>query len=228
MTAVFPLRCCCVGDQDAEISVAPVDAKHVSEVGIVESVADRFRLDTEPPVKPYECVFDVAVQSNGRLGLVLEAKYYGMLSVLRIREDSCLHSYNLTAVSERRVQKHDFIMEVNGKTTKAEILEEVRGRPRSFSMQILRPHKFRVTIHKGSASFGAKLNFEKSGVSLDIEELVGGALIEYNKGAQPNERICVRDFICEVNGVSESSEKMLNEIRAASELHLLIGRPPSA
>mmetsp|Transcript_113694 Transcript_113694/g.361223 ORF Transcript_113694/g.361223 Transcript_113694/m.361223 type:complete len:146 (+) Transcript_113694:390-827(+) len=139
----------------------------------------------------------------------------------------CFEAHNAKAAPDNRLEKHDFIVSINGKTSQEIMLAEVKWCKDTVTMKIFRPMPFVVKIAKRGKPFGTGLVFHKDSCSMEIKEIRDGALKDHNARAAPDQQVQVGDFILKVNAF-ETPEQMVEALKTLSEFELTFARPPKA
>jgi len=185
-----------------------------------------------PPQEPRAArEFDVTVERRigDTVGLMLASKTAGLRIVDIV--PGKLKEVNSAAAPDRRIEKHDFILEVNGKSTqgngKNDAMAIIQGISWTLKLKMHRPLEYTVTIAKSAKPFGALLGYQMHIPAIEITAIRDGALKDYNATAGPEAQVKVIDTIIAVNGIADTSVAMVEAIRSRAEIVLTLVRPPA-
>lgn len=165
-------------------------------------------------------------KGTGGLGLKMDFKQSG-LSVAEIVTGAGADRYNASAAPTRTIEVLDYICAVNGTTGSPQELVAAMKAVQELKVKMYRPASFNVILKKGTGNLGIGLKFQQDSASLDVAEITAGVAQDYNASASAEEQIMVNDVIKSVNGISRDVQKMINEIKAASHLNLVMLRGPA-
>mmetsp|Transcript_73340 Transcript_73340/g.238676 ORF Transcript_73340/g.238676 Transcript_73340/m.238676 type:complete len:246 (+) Transcript_73340:49-786(+) len=241
------IGCCCVEDDDFQVVIIDVKSegreqfagKLIEEKAQAEPKAreepkpekKRDPLKDEPKEEdsgPQPYIFEVAVERDGEhLGMVLDTSASTkVLFVSRIVGGS-LTTYNDAVEDDRRIKMYDFILEINGRTTHKEMLEDVKNCKGYAKLKILRPVPFSLLISRSTdKELGAGICYHPQVPSLGVKEIREGLLKDYNDTVPEDKQVKAGDCIIAVNGVSTDTMKMVEAMKATTDLTLTIIRPP--
>mmetsp|Transcript_1766 Transcript_1766/g.4459 ORF Transcript_1766/g.4459 Transcript_1766/m.4459 type:complete len:433 (+) Transcript_1766:95-1393(+) len=185
-----------------------------------------------PPQEPRAArEFDVTVERRmgDTVGLMLASKTAGLRIVDIV--PGKLKEVNSAAAPDRRIEKHDFILEVNGKSTqgggKNDAMAIIQGISWTLKLKMHRPLEYTVTIAKSAKPFGALLGYQMHIPAIEITAIRDGALKDYNATAGPEAQVKVIDTIIAVNGIADTAVAMVEAIRSRAEIVLTLVRPPA-
>mmetsp|Transcript_96862 Transcript_96862/g.312785 ORF Transcript_96862/g.312785 Transcript_96862/m.312785 type:complete len:221 (+) Transcript_96862:1-663(+) len=126
--------------------------------------------------------------------------------------------------SECRVQVRvgDHIVAVNGKRGREEIMPRLQ-QDRELELSVMRPTAFRIRVTKGD---GLGVELAPSGEGLKVLIILGtGAIHDWNE-AHPSAMVRPNDRIVKVNRTSGKGSDLLNAIKSADNLALVICPAP--
>jgi len=140
--------------------------------------------------------------------------------------DGLLEAYNAKAPRNLRVYAGDWIVEVNGKTTHAEMLQAL-GQGSLWNITAERRHLFEVELRRPSKeTLGMALNCTK-GTSDVLRILIAGmkeGVVTVHNATHPERAIKVGHRILEVNDKRIKFDDMAVAIKEASTLTLVLRR----
>jgi len=169
-------------------------------------------------------VFEVSIMKDGPLGLVLDLKH-SVLSVARV-DDGCVEAYNAKADQDSRLATHDYIVDINGQTSKSSMLAELEECKGTVKLKVVRPEPWVVKLVRKGKPFGAGVAYADDGVSVDFEEISAGAVQDFNLGAQPADQLRVGDSIIKVNSIAGAPTEMVYAMMTKRMVELTCVRPP--
>jgi len=168
--------------------------------------------------------FSVSVEkSAGPLGMVLDAKS-GALVVIRV-SDGTIKAYNDMAAVDKKIEPNDYIVDINGQTTKDNMLREVKEATGTLTLKVARPLPFTIKINRGEKPFGAGLKYQEESCFIDLKEIRDGALKDYNDSVQDSKKAFLNDCIIAINGKSDTPDKMIEIMKSSTKFEVTLVRP---
>lgn len=240
--------CCAAGGEEAkpeEVRVASLMAEEQEPVPLPPDTPANEPEPSEPlpasrPAEPepakesvpeeakpiFECTLE---RSNGKFGITCDYWAKSIQVVGISSASSSTQAYNANAPEHRRVCKHDFITMVNGERS-VEKMKALLQREHVVTLQIAHPERRRLKVvkaeHQGKL-WGLKLLYQAStSTCLCVTEVKEGVFRAYNASASSFLRVEAEDFIEEVNGVTESSKQMFEELKDALAVELVLLKLP--
>jgi len=179
-----------------------------------------------PQVSAGPHTFEISVVKDGPLGIMLDIKAAGV-NVVHVSA-GCVQTYNAKADPDKCLEKFDYIVDINGKTSCKSMLGEVTECKGTVTLKVVRPVQWTVKLVKNGKPFGAGLSFDKDSVSIEVTEIRDGTLKEFNASASPDLQIKPFDSIIKVNGIGDSPNQMIEALKTLPELELTVIRLPGA
>lgn len=165
--------------------------------------------------------FSFTAERGEGFGMILEM-WPGIIQIVGLSSGS-IQKYNDAAPENKRVFLHDFITQVNGVSSVQDMIFKLK-RERVLSFHVRRPVRKHVTIlaETPDMPWGIKMNYLLGGSScLQVVDLGPGSAQAHNKRVAMDQRLIKGDFVESVNGVSGSSDRILDEVRKAKRLEIV-------
>mmetsp|Transcript_133460 Transcript_133460/g.333153 ORF Transcript_133460/g.333153 Transcript_133460/m.333153 type:complete len:258 (+) Transcript_133460:80-853(+) len=166
------------------------------------------------------------VKGTGGLGMKMDFKDSG-LNVAEIVTGASVDKHNASASPQHIVAVGDYICEVNDKADTSQVMVGKLKAEKVLKLRMFRPATFHIKLQKDGSPLGLDLKFQQDSTSLDVKAISKGIAEDYNATAPPELQIRVQDVIKSVNGNTLDVKKMIDELKTATQLDLVMFRGPA-
>eukprot|EP00405_Crypthecodinium_cohnii_P045193 CAMPEP_0206574154 /NCGR_PEP_ID=MMETSP0325_2-20121206/29276_1 /ASSEMBLY_ACC=CAM_ASM_000347 /TAXON_ID=2866 /ORGANISM="Crypthecodinium cohnii, Strain Seligo" /LENGTH=233 /DNA_ID=CAMNT_0054078703 /DNA_START=261 /DNA_END=958 /DNA_ORIENTATION=- len=153
-------------------------------------------------------VFDVRIVPNGSemMGLLIDYKQ-SVTIITGVAQMGAVPRHNSSASPDSRIEKFDFLLSVNGKSLKEDMIEELRSAT-VLDLRLGRSMPILISIRKkGGQHLGTSLCYDSDSRCIRVKELHAGAVKDYNASCPVANRLLPQDIIISVNGISEEPKR---------------------
>lgn len=179
-----------------------------------------------PKTAPSDFIAKIEKADTNGFGLELDGINPKVARINHLKPDGLVDHYNKTAHADQQIRVGDFLHAVNDESMKFDDMIAEMGKMRMHELKIARPLMFTILVKKGpERSINATITYGTPAVrSLFIQSITEGPLTQWNT-AHKDKEVKASDYIVSVNGFSGSAEQMLEKLKEAQNLNLVISRP---
>jgi hypothetical protein len=219
---------CCICEPGGPFQIVDVLAEEPLSEPEPQGVVKAVPWDGEPPAKADTTEFSVTVERGPGQILGLELDLLdGLRALVCDVKPGIVADYNAKAPLEAQIKSRDWIIEVNGVRDSSKYMHHKLKSASKIDMLVRRSQPSSLTLKQDSnRRIAGCLKGAAGGnaISWLIFDDDGDVIREHNR-ANPKKALKKHDRIVEVNGVAGNTAQMMDQLRKANQLELIIVSP---